>query len=154
MISAEVPMARGLHDPKVRSSIEARVGRLAPGARGRWGRMTVDQMLWHINQSMAHAVGEGDAANQRAPLPKALVKFLVLNLTWPRNAPTNRSFVAAGTHDFETERARCLRLIATIASRPAREILVDHPMFGPMRGDDVGRLQAKHLDHHLRQFGA
>ena len=29
-----------------------------------------------------------------------------------------------------------------------------HPMFGPLSGQEWGLLCWKHMDHHLRQFGA
>src|SRR5690606_232109 len=101
-----------------------------------------------------HSVGEGGIDDVTPPLPRALIKFLVLNLPWTKGAPTNARFVATGTHDFEAERAECLRLIDAIARRAMDGVWVDHPVFGAMTGRDISRLQAKHLDHHLRQFGA
>jgi hypothetical protein len=29
----------------------------------------------------------------------------------------------------------------------------ENPIFGKVSGTDISRLQAKHLDHHLKQFG-
>ena len=81
------------------------------------------------------------------------MKFAVLNLPWTKNAPTNPSFVAKASHDFEAERARCLSLIEKLTSRAIDNSSSDHPIFGRMSGRDVSRLQAKHLDHHLKQFG-
>jgi hypothetical protein len=147
-------MASKLHDSDIRSSILARVRALQPNARGRWGKMSVDQMLWHVNQSLAHSVGEGDIADVKPPLPRKFIKFLVLNLPWTKNAPTNSRFVAKGAHDFDAEKARCLRLIDVLANRTIDGVWMDHPVFGPMIGEEVSRLQAKHLDHHLKQFGA
>lgn len=132
----------------------ARVRALQPSARGRWGTMSVDQMLWHVNQSLAHSVGEGEIDDVTPPLPRRLIKFLALNLPWTKSAPTNARFVAKGAYDFETERAECLRLIDAIADRAMDGVWLDHPVFGPMTGGEISRLQAKHLDHHLRQFGA
>jgi len=147
-------MATRLHDTDVRTAIMARVGALQPTAKGRWGKMTVDQMLWHVNEALAHAVGEGDIANVKPPIPRKLIKFLVLHLPWTKNAPTNPRFVAKATHDFEAEKTRCLRLIDALANRTIDGVWMDHPTFGPMIGEEVSRLQAKHLDHHLQQFGA
>ena len=147
-------MAPKLHDSDVRSSIVARVRALKPDARGRWGKMTVDQMLWHVSQSMAHDLGEARLVNQKIPFPKALVKFAVLNLPWTKGAPTNPALRAEAPHDFEAERARCLRLIDVLANRTIAGVWVDHPTFGQMVGEEVSRLHAKHLDHHLKQFGA
>ena len=142
-----------LHDPTVRSSIETRVRALTPTSRGRWGKMSVDQMLWHVNEAMAAALGEREPGGGRAVLPRPLMKFVVLNLPWTKGAPTQAGFVAQGTHDFAEQRARCLRLVDTLAARSIEGVWDQHPLFGAMTGVDVSRLHAKHLDHHLKQFG-
>ncbi len=142
-----------LHERAVRESIEARLKALRPDSRGRWGRMSVDQMLWHLNQNLAAATGEIATPAMRAPLPRSVMKFLVLRLPWPRGAPTHPEFTATKEHDFGAERERCLQLIAALADRPVEGPWLKHPMFGRMTGREVSRLQAKHFDHHLRQFG-
>lgn len=143
-----------LHDPSVFASIRSRLESLRPDATPKWGSMTVDQMLWHVNQTMEQCVGRFTPPAGKKPLPAPLLKFLVLNMPWPRGAPTNPAFVAQARHDFAAERARSLSLIDEIAKR---DIRADWPVngdFGRMTGKDWSRLQAKHLDHHLRQFGA
>jgi hypothetical protein len=143
-----------IHDPAVRSTLEARVRALRPDLAPRWGRMTVDQMLWHLNQGLSVALGALTAPPEPMPLPRRLVKFLALNLPWvKKGAPTSRAFLARETHDFDAERKRCLALIDAFATRPLAQCAADHPLFGPMNGRELSQLQAKHLDHHLRQFG-
>jgi hypothetical protein len=142
-----------IHDPAVRTAIEARVRQLTPDTRGRWGKMSVDQMLWHVNTAMAVSIGVEQVQQDRAPIPRSWIKFLALRMPWTRNAPTNPGFVAKTEHDFETERARCLKLIGQIVERPIGGVWDDHPMFGKMTGRDVSELTAKHLNHHLHQFG-
>lgn len=143
-----------LHDAAVRSSIEHRFRALRADASPKWGKMSVDQMLWHVNEAMAVPLGQRDLTAVRVPLPASVIKFLVLNLPWTKGAPTNPALVAKGRHDFEIERARCLQLIDALASRPLDRSWPRHAMFGTMTGRDVSRLHAKHLDHHLRQFGS
>ena len=142
-----------LHDTTVRTTLEARLRALRADMTPRWGKMSVDQMLWHVNQAMATSLGRVEAPPDKAPLPRPVMKFLVLNLPWVKNAPTNTSFVARARHDFEAERARCLELIKAVGDRPVAGVWQRHPMFGSMTGREVSRLQAKHLDHHFKQFG-
>jgi hypothetical protein len=142
-----------LHDPSVRASIEARLSRLRPDTRPAWGKMSVDQMVWHVNQTLASALGRVAAPQDRAPLPRPVMKFIVLNMPWPKGAPTNKAFVAQQRHDFDTELVRCRDLIGELVSRPIDEPPPVHPMLGRMSGREQSRLHAKHLDHHLRQFG-
>ena len=47
-----------LHDPAVRSSIEARLDAIRLDASRQWGSMSVDQMLWHVNQFLAASIGQ------------------------------------------------------------------------------------------------
>jgi hypothetical protein len=68
-------------------------------------------------------------------------------------APTSAPYKARGTHDFEAERARCLRLVDEFAAKPLDDQWVDSPALGHMTGRDHTRMQAKHLNHHLTQFG-
>ena len=55
--------------------------------------------------------------------------------------------------DFAAEQARCLRLIDKMAATDIDGEWPTHPMLGRVSGVDLSRLQAKHLDHHLTQFG-
>lgn len=142
-----------LHDPQTRASIETRIQTLTPDAHGRWGKMTVDQMLWHCSQAIATSLGEIPTQPMTVPLPKAAVKFIVLNLPWVKGSPTAPDFLATTQYDFETERQRTLDLVSRFASRPLNSEWARHPAFGAMSGDEYSRLHAKHLNHHLTQFG-
>jgi hypothetical protein len=149
-------MAVLLHDPAVRQSLRTRVQGLRPDAIRKWGKMTVDQMLWHVNQALGQAVGQVPADPVKAPLPKPILKFMVLNLPWVKGAPTAPEFVADMQRcEFEAERDRCLKLIDAFAAKRIDED--GWPIastLGSMSGRDWSRLEAKHLDHHLKQFSA
>ncbi len=115
--------------------------------------MSVDQMLWHVNQAMELSLGDLDVGTHRRPLAGPLLKLMVLRLPWVKGAPTHPSFVAKATYDFGEQQERCLQLIEALASKPIDGAWPSHPTFGAMKGGEVSRLMAKHLDHHLRQFG-
>jgi hypothetical protein len=115
--------------------------------------MTADQMLWHVNQFLSFALGEEKAERAKSPMPLPLLRFALLYLPWPKSAPTNPRAVAVVNHNFETERARCLALIDRFTSRPIAGPWPEDPSFGEVTGKFQSRLQARHLDHHLRQFG-
>ena len=142
-----------LHDPRARAEISERVQSLRPENPRRWGRMSVDQMVWHLNQALLQSLGQLQAAPRPVPL-RFLVKPIVFNLPWPRGAPTFPEFVAVSAHDFGHERARCLRLVDDVAGRELHAPWVTHMAFGPLSGEEWSRLLYKHMDHHLRQFSA
>jgi hypothetical protein len=142
-----------LHDSAVRTSIETRVNALRPDATRRWGKMTVDQMLWHVNQFLAATLGEVALPGQKSLIPAPLLRFIFIKMPWPKSAPTNPAGVAHGAYDFTAEQTRCLELIHRFTAQPIDGPWQVDPMLGNADGIFVSTLQAKHLDHHLRQFG-
>jgi len=143
-----------LHDASTRTQIEQRIQALTPTTRGRWGQMTVDQMLWHVNQSLSVFVGQVTLGRGGPPLPPGLLRFMVLRLPWMKSAPTHPDLVAKLNYDFEGERARLGRLIEAIVDTPLDGEWPAHPVFGRMTGREISQFMAKHIDHHLKQFGA
>jgi len=143
-----------LHDPAIRTSIETRLSKLRPDAPRQWGTMTVDQMLWHLTLFLEASLGEGNLPVQKAPLPAPVMRFMLLYMPWPKSSPTNKGAVAKETYDFEEQRARCRTLIERFVARPIDGEWPADPTFGAGGGKFASRLQARHFDHHLRQFGA
>lgn len=143
-----------LHDPAVRDSIRARVQKLSPASTRAWGTMSVDQMLWHVNEVLEATLGRRDLAPMNIPLPNPVLKFFVTNVPWMKGAPTHPSWVAGARYSFDVERERTLALIDEFSRRRLDEPWPPSAAFGPASGRDWSRLQAKHLDHHLRQFSA
>jgi hypothetical protein len=143
-----------LHDASIRNALKRRVQSLRPDSQRRWGRMTIDQMLWHVNAVMLECLGEYFPPPTKPPIPQKLLRWLTLNMPWPRGARTRPDLVATAHYDFETERARCVELIDRVAARGLGDTWPSSAGFGEMRGNHWSRLHAKHLDHHLKQFGA
>jgi hypothetical protein len=144
-----------LHDAAVRESLLARMKSLRADTPRHWGSMSIDQMCWHLADGLEMALGKRPYGTVKLPpLPKSVIKFAVLNLPWPRGAPTIDTLRATSRHDFEAERSRCLRLLDEMGRRDLAATWPAHPAFGAVDGTFHSRLQAKHVEHHLRQFGA
>ena len=142
-----------LHDEDYRLQIIKRIRSLRRDSPRRWGRMSTDQMLWHVNGGLSMALGQMDIPPQKTPLPRPVMRLVALSLPWPKGLPTMPMFVASGSYDFESERGRCFQLIEQMRAKPLDEDWPRHPLLGQLSGRDASRLQAKHLDHHLKQFG-
>jgi len=143
-----------LHDPNCKADIVRRLQALRPDAQRRWGRMSVAQMLWHVNEAMEAALGRSGLAPQKVPLPRPVMKFIVINMPWPKGAPTLAQWIPQSDgYEFAAERDRCCRLVDELTSRPLGDAWPESPTLGRMTGSEVSRLQAKHLNHHLTQFG-
>ena len=146
---------RQLHDAQYKSDIVRRLKTLRPDSARKWGKMSVSQMLWHVNEAMEGALGRITSEPMRVPLPRVLLKFLVLNAPWGKGAPTLKRWIPqSDRYDFALERDRCCRLVDELAARPVDDVWPDSPTLGRMSGREVSRLHAKHLNHHLTQFGA
>lgn len=144
-----------LHDAACLDGVKNRLRTLRPDATRQWGKMTVDQMLWHVNQGFENALGRYPVRKINIPMPSPLVKWIVFNLPWRRGkTPTAPEYVASGEHDFEKERERSLALIDEFVRKPMTASWPESSFLGRMSGNDWSRLMAKHVDHHLTQFGA
>lgn len=143
-----------LHDPAVRERFRARALALRADTPRRWGRMSVDQMLWHLSTSMRIALGECPTQIADSLLTRTVVRWLVLHGPWPRGrAPTLREMRPLERYDFVVERDRLLELMERAADWPLQAHWPRHAAFGALSGVQWSRLQARHVEHHFRQFG-
>jgi hypothetical protein len=145
-----------LADAATRDAMILRVERLAPDAKGLWGRMTAPQMLAHCTDALRMGLGELPVKPKNAALPRlAIVKWLFLNvLPFPKDAPTAAELIARTPDAWDVERAHLIALMRQVGTPDARTKFAEHPLFGPLTRMQWGQLAWKHLDHHLRQFGA
>ncbi|HYC52557.1 MAG TPA: DUF1569 domain-containing protein [Gemmatimonadaceae bacterium] len=147
-------MPKLLHDPEVYSSIRSRIESLRVDTPRQWGKMSIDQMLWHVNVSMREAVGEHKPQVKTPPVPKAVMRWAILAFPWGRGAPTRPDMYAVSTHDFNVQKAECLALVERIYHQPLSAKWPDSVTMGRMTGRHWSQLTAKHLDHHLKQFSS
>ena len=145
-----------LHDPAFHEAIKGRLKELRPTAERQWGQMRVDQMLWHVNCALENALGRRDLKQQAFPLPKPLLKWLVINVPWRKGkTPTHPQLEARDKYDFENERAKTLVLVDEFVAKPIHdESWGRSALMGQLTGTEWSRLHGKHLDYHLKQFGA
>jgi Protein of unknown function (DUF1569) len=133
-----------------------RIQALRADARREWGKMSCAQMLAHCQKPLQLALGELKLKRRLVGLLLggwAKRQFVVSEAPFKRNSPTDPAFRIRDGRDFEGERAGLIQLV----KRYGEQGLVTrdpHPFFGPMSPEEWDRLLSKHLDHHLRQFGA
>jgi hypothetical protein len=146
-----------LFDPADRQSVLGRLERLEPGAERQWGKMGAAQMLAHCSAAMEVATGE--APRKQALIGKIFAPFVRSSLLgekpFGRNSPTDPAFVVRDEKDFTAEKQRLTRLVNTFCENGAEKASTQiHSFLGKLRGEEWGVMMYKHLDHHLRQFGA
>ena len=90
-----------------------------------------------------------------APVMRAKRERAPISMPWRKGkTPTAKEFLASATYDFEKERARALQLIEEFVARPLNSAWEHQSFMGKLSGRDWSRLQGKHVDYHLTQFGA
>jgi len=134
-----------------------RINKLTPDSRGLWGEMTVAQMLLHSQKPL-------DVAEGQLELKQTLIGFLFGGMAkrnflkasdFKKNMPTDSRFVIKSNPDFEKEKEVLRNQIVRFGEMGTSIIAnTKHPFFGEMTEEEWGNLQYKHLDHHLKQFGA
>lgn len=144
-----------LHDSAFRTDLCARVEAVRPDAQRRWGTMELDQMFWHLNAGLALALGEIAFEPEDNVLTRVLLKRVVLYGPWPKGRiQTLKEITATARYGVEAERRRLLELMEAFAARDLTMQWHHHPLFGRMSGSEQSHLNARHIDYHLRQFGA
>jgi hypothetical protein len=143
-----------MHDAGRGAEVRRRVQALNPEATPYWGKMSVDQMLHHVNFVLAESLGEYSGKPNIRGLPEVLVRWAILNLPWGKGAPTRPDMLIPKEqrYDFATEKERCLSMIDRFLVKPMDDDWPRGANFS-MAGRHWSQLQYKHLDHHLTQFG-
>jgi hypothetical protein len=136
--------------------IIARIDKLTPNSKPRWGKMNIAQMLAHC--SAFQDITMGVSAPERHWLGKLigpLVKPIIYNdKPMQPNSPTIPAVRITDEKEFEFERSELKRKIRAFqANGPEKCTTNPHPFFGKLTPEQWGKGTYKHLDHHLKQFG-
>jgi len=150
---------KSLFEPACVQEVKQRLSALSPGHQRQWGKMNSAQMLAHCSLSMQWALGE--VVPEKGPLPVRVIGRLVKPLVFRnddpmrKNSPTAKSLLVTDERDLAKERERLSGLINKFAAEGAAGCTKHpHSFFGKMTPEEWAILMYKHLDHHLRQFGA
>jgi len=135
----------------------ARIDSLQPATQRQWGKMDVAQM-------MAHCFGALDMASGRLNLRRMLIGRVIGPFVKPiytngkpfsRSSPTDPKLVVSDQRDFLREHEQLkLKVRQFHDGGEAQCTRHPHPFFGDLTPQAWSRGMYKHLDHHLRQFGA
>jgi len=142
-------------DPAVRKELLDRFAKLPPDRKPGWGKMNAVQMVRHCALALDMFTGAVKIAPRPGILRNPAVRYLIIHvLPWPQGAPTAPELIMTeyqGKWDEETAALR--RSLDAVAARGEHGSFEEHPAFGRLSGKSLGVLVAKHLNHHLRQFG-
>jgi hypothetical protein len=145
-----------LFEVPVRDQFVTRIGRLRSDTARGWGKMDSAQAMAHC--ALALEAATGDAKLGRPFAARLLGPFFKGWVLGPKpfskNSPTHPQLVMLSPLDFDRERTRLLASIRKFHDAgPESAARFEHGFVGKLTGEQWGRMQHKHLDHHLRQFG-
>lgn len=147
-----------LFTPEGLSYFQQRIDKLTPSSQALWGKMNVGQMLAHCQAPLNVAVGRHELPKYNFMLRMVgkMVKNQLIKDDKPykKNQPTDKTFVISNPRDFSREKEELKECISRFSKAgTGGQLPGEHPFFGKMNLQEWDRLQNKHLDHHLRQFG-
>lgn len=117
--------------------------------------MTAGQMLVHTAGQLRIGLGELEVQPRRLPMRyPPLRQLIVYLLPFPRGVPTAPELKDPEAGEWEADRAALLAAVERFAARAEEKEWPEHPAFGALSRRAWGVLAYRHLDHHLRQFGA
>jgi hypothetical protein len=148
---------KSLFEPSSTLEIRNRIELLRPDSEGQWGTMKVAQMLAHCSAWMEMAAGLKSPPRSFVGriFGKMAKKSVLGEKPIRRNMPTEKSLIMQGDRDFAKERQRLLDWVDRFsAGGPEQCTKHPHCFFGSMSPSEWAIMGYKHLDHHLRQFGA
>ncbi|WP_308006697.1 DUF1569 domain-containing protein [uncultured Chryseobacterium sp.] len=135
-----------------------RINNLTPETKGLWGKMSVDQMLAHCNVSY-----EMVYEPEKHKKPGAIAKFILKSFVKPKvvgekaytqNGPTAPQFIIADHKNFEEEKKRLIGFVQKTQQLGASAFDGKESFsFGKLKAQEWNNMFAKHLNHHLAQFG-
>ena len=150
-------MPPSLLDAATRDRFVARIRALSPDARPRFGKLTVDRMVCHLLDGLKIAFGELRPEHVRSPLRNRLGRWLVIwsPIPWPKGkiqAPP-AFFTTPPAARFDEDRETLVAYVRRFGE-PEAVSWGTSPFLGTLDAREWAALNARHLDHHLAQFGA
>lgn len=148
---------KSLFEKEAAKEILQRIDKLNASSQRQWGKMDVAQMLAHCSATLK--VATGDKSPPRMFIGKIVGSFFKSSFyddkPLTKNGPTDKSFIISDLRDFEKEKANLKEIIERFANGGAEKCTIHpHSFFGKLTPGQWSMGMYKHLDHHLRQFGA
>ncbi len=144
---------------EVEDALIARINQLTPETRPQWGKMSVSQMLAHCCVSYEYVFEENKYKKPNLIMGLILKTFVKGNIVneqpYKQGLPTAPDFIIKDDKDFEQEKQRLIGFVRK--TRQMGESYFDGKpshSFGVLNKTEWNNMFYKHLDHHLKQFGA
>jgi len=120
-----------------------------------WGKMSIGQMAHHCQAPLNIMMQKKDYGLKPNWIVKTFFKKSLYNdKPWRKNLPTAPPLKVLENRGFKKEKEQLVDLIKELHKHKNKTDWQSHPIFGEFTALQWGQMQYKHLDHHLKQFGA
>lgn len=144
---------KSLFESEAFDEIKNRLDQLTKDHTRQWGQMTPGQMLHHCQAPLNIILEKKDYGFKPNWLVNLLFKkSMYSDKPWRKNLPTAPKLKEKEPKDFTTEKKHLMALLNEFDTQRDRENWNPHPSFGAFTKEQWGKMQYKHLDHHLKQF--
>jgi hypothetical protein len=145
--------------PGDRAELLRRLKAIQPTTPAAWGRMSAHQMICHLCDTSCMMLGTRQVTPVTGLMQRTIIKWISLYapVDWPEGVPTTPETdqEIAGTKPSEFARdVAVLEALVEQLIAPRTSAWPPHPIFGAMSERAWMRWAYRHMDHHLRQFGA
>lgn len=143
--------------PSDANEILNRIEKIESISQRQWGKMDVAQMLTHCGNGLEMAMG---IINPRRVFIGRLIGGLLKSVytnekPFSKDSPTSEEIKVSSPKDFATEKIRLKKLVKQFSEGGESGCTQHpHPFFGKLTPSEWSIGMYKHIDHHLRQFGA
>ena len=148
---------KSLFESETHEQVLNRIENLTESTQPNWGKMEIGQMLKHCQIPFEIALGKIEMEANPGFLMKLMSKLFKPSMyndkLWRRNMQTPKQFLVTDPMVFAIEKDNLVALIDEFVPLKDNTNWPEHPYFGDFTTEQRGKMQYKHLDHHLRQFG-
>lgn len=146
-----------LFNTETQQNILNRINNLNEKSQPNWGKMDVAQMLLHCQKPLEVANGNLQLNTKVGFAKKMLLKLFKNSMyndkPWQKNLGTVREFKITDAQEFTSQKDKLVSVVNEFSQLKNKTNWPSHPFFGDFNTDQWGKMQYKHLDHHLTQFG-
>lgn len=133
-----------------------RLRKVLPNSTPRWGSLSPEALMPHLRCMIEISLEEQTQPDFSVPFSKTfLFRWAILYLPWPKGTRAPETLFPPAGDAFDEEREKLIAAMNRFADActraPRRK--TRSPLLGPVTLADWARIHAKHLEHHLKQFG-
>lgn len=144
---------KSLFEEEVLNEILGRINNLKHNSQRQWGRMSLGQMAWHCQFPLKIAIKNKKTGKKGNLFVRMFFKKTAYNdKIWRKGLPTVPALKTTEKKEATVEIEKLKSLVTEFKNLKTRTDWQPHPFFGTLTIEQWGKMEYKHLDHHLRQF--